>query len=65
MSVVYGDRGLSKMEFWKQFCRLEADIMSYLLRDFGVKNRTREPEFYAKIYNFSKDDTEVFTRLCQ
>ena len=31
MAVVYGKRGLSDMEFWKQICRIEKNIIFLLL----------------------------------
>ena len=65
MSVVYGDRGLSDMEFWKQLCRLEKDIIFLLLHDFGVKNRSREPDFYCRILKFTEEDRKAFTELCE
>lgn len=65
MSVVYGKRGLSDMEFWKQLCRLEKEIIFLLLHDFGVKNRSREPDFYSRILKFSDEDATAFKELCE
>ena len=39
MSVVYGKRSLSDMEFWKQMIKLEREVRNSLLHDFGIKNR--------------------------
>ena len=64
MSVVYGKRGLSEMEFWKQLCRLETDIIFLLLHDFGVKNRSREPDFFCNILRFSEEDKAKLRMLC-
>jgi len=38
MSVVYGKRSLSDMEFWKQMLKLEREVRNSLLHDFGIKN---------------------------
>lgn len=65
MSVVYGDRGLSEMEFWKQILKIEKLFVIFLLRDFGVKNRSREPEFYIRAYKMSDEDAEMFRKLCE
>ncbi len=64
MSVVYGERGLSAMEFWKQVCRLEKDIIFILLHDFGIKNRTKTPDFYTRILNFTEEDAAKLKELC-
>ena len=64
MSVVYGKRGLSEMEFWKHLCRMEKDMIFLLLHDFGVKNRSREPDFYCRILKFSEEDAKIFKELC-
>lgn len=64
MSVVYSKRGLSEMEFWKQLLKIEKLFIIFLLKDFGVKNRSREPEFYIKAYKMSDEDAEEFTKLC-
>jgi hypothetical protein len=53
------------MEFWKQICRIEKNIIFLLLHDFGVKNRSREPDFFVKVLKFSEDDKEAFTEICE
>ena len=65
MSVVYGERGLSKMEFWKHLCRMEKEIIFLLLHDFGMKNRSREPDFYCRILKMSEEDRKTFKELCE
>ena len=65
MSVVYGKRGLSEMEFWKQICRIEKNMIFLLLHDFGVKNRSREPDFFCRILKFSDEDKAAFTEICE
>jgi hypothetical protein len=65
MSVVYGERGLSEMEFWKLICRIEKNMIFLLLHDFGVKNRSREPDFFCRILKFSDEDRVSFIELCE
>ena len=65
MSVVYGKRGLSDMEFWKFLCRIEKNMIFLLLHDFGVKNRSREPDFYCRILKFSEEDKQKLLELCE
>lgn len=60
MSVVYGDRGLSTMEFWKQLCKLEKKVVFILLRDFGVKSKTRNLEYYSHVVNMTDEDRKQF-----
>ena len=65
MSVVYGKRGLSEMEFWKHLCRMEKEIIFLLLHDFGVKNRTRDPDFFCKVLRMSEEDRKTLKELCE
>lgn len=65
MSVVYGKRGLSEMEFWKHLCRIEKEIIFLLLHDFGVKNRTRDPDFFCKVLKMTDDDRKTLKELCE
>jgi hypothetical protein len=64
MSVVYGDRGLSNTQYWKELLALERDFRLYLLRDFGVKRRTREPEWYIHTLRMTPDHARQFRDLC-
>jgi len=65
MSVVYGKRSLSDMEFWKQMIKLEREVRNSLLHDFGIKNRIREPDFYSRICKMEEEDAEAFKALCE
>lgn len=65
MSVVAGLRSISEMRFWKVICRIEYKFTFMLLRDFGVKTRTRTPEFYEGVQQMSEDDAVVFSELCE
>ena len=64
MSVVYGKRGLSETEYWKELRALERDFRLCLLRDFGVKRRTREPEWYISTLQMTPDHARQFRDLC-
>ncbi len=64
MSVVYGKRGLSQMEFWKMINKIEKEIIFLLLHDFGVKTRTRSPQFYASVEHMNEADVEQFKSIC-
>jgi hypothetical protein len=65
MSVVYGERGLSSMEFWRQARILEKIFMNLLLHDFGIKSRSRQPEFYASVLKMEEVDAKQFADLCE
>ena len=65
MSVVYGKRGLSSMEFWKQLCRLEKEMIFLLLHDFGVRSRSRQPDFFAKILKMTDEDKRTLLEICE
>ena len=64
MSVVYGDRGLATLEVWKHMLKIEREVRSSLLRDFGIKSRAREPDFYSKVYKMEPKDGAAFEFLC-
>ncbi len=53
------------MEFWKQICRIEKNMIFLLLHDFGVKNRSREPDFVSHALKFSEEDRAMFMALCE
>jgi hypothetical protein len=44
---------------------MEKDIIFLLLHDFGVKNRSREPDFYCRILKMSDEDRQAFKELCE
>lgn len=53
------------MEFFHQAYLLRREVTTLLLHDFGVKNRAREPDFYARIYEMSEGDAQDLARLCE
>lgn len=65
MSVPKSDQNLSQMEFWKNACALEKELVFIVLHDFGIKPRVREPNFFAKVYKMKTEDAIVFNGLCE
>ena len=64
MSVVAGKRGASSTEFFKQAYRLYDEITQLLIRDFGVKTRTRDLGTFIHAAKMTQEDREKFTELC-
>ena len=48
------------MEFWKNANALEKELTFIVLKDFGIKPRTREPNFFSKVYNMKAEDAIMF-----
>lgn len=46
MSVLVKDRSLSKLEFYANARKLQLQISHLMARDFGVKPKARDPDFY-------------------
>ena len=53
------------MEFWKNACAIEKELVFIVLKDFGIKPRTREPNFYAKAYRMDADDSAALQGICE
>ena len=53
------------MEFWKNANALEKELTFIVLKDFGIKPRTREPNFFSKVYNMKAEDAIMFNGLCE
>ena len=53
------------MEFWKIACALEKELTFILMKDFGIKPRAREPNFFSKVYNMKAEDAIIFNGLCE
>ena len=53
------------MEFWKNACALEKELVFIVLHDFGLKRRAREPQFFSKVYNMKAEDAITFNGLCE
>jgi hypothetical protein len=52
------------MEFWKNACALEKELAFIVLKDFCIKPRTRDPDFYARAYRMNTDDATVLQEIC-
>ena len=53
------------MEFWKNACAIEKQMVFIVLHDFGIKPRAREPNFFAKVYNMKAEDAITFNGICE
>ena len=53
------------MEFWKNACALEKQMVFIVLHDFGIKPRVREPNFFAKVYKMKAEDAITFNGICE
>lgn len=63
MSVPKSERGLSQMEFYRNAIALREQMTFLLLRDFGVKKKTREFDDFCKQQSMSNEDKEAFAAL--
>ena len=53
------------MEFWKVANALEKELVFIAMKDFGIKPRAREPNFFSKVYNMKAEDALQFNGLCE
>ena len=65
MSVPEGRRGLSDMEFYRTAIRLRRDITFWLLRDFGVKDKTRDVKILSKTCKMEAQDAEKLKEILE
>lgn len=63
MAVLAKDRTISKLEFYKNACKLRRQLIFLMGRDFGVKPRIREPRFYTKKWDVQ--DAVTFSELLE
>ena len=66
MTVPVSERSESKPEFhiYHDAAKLRREVTFLLLHDFGVKSRSREPNFYIHAYSMAPDDAAIFKELC-
>lgn len=66
MTVPVSERGKSKPEFhiYHEAAKLRREVTFLLLHDFGIKSRSREPNFYVHAYGMEPTDAAVFKELC-
>ena len=65
MSVPKNKRTLSELEFFHNALVLRKEMTELLLRDFGIKNKTRSVNKEPFILKMEKDDQEVILELFQ
>ena len=46
-------------------CSIEKELAFIVLKDFGIKPRTRDPNFYTKAYRMSDEDASTLQELCE
>lgn len=63
MAVLAKDRRLSKLEFYMNAVKLRKQLIFLMGRDFGIKKRVRDVQFYTK--NWTADDTMIFNGLLE
>lgn len=63
MSVPKGERGLSGMEFYHTALALRREIISLLLRDFGLKKKERSIDLIAKMYGIDSTDEQTLKSI--
>jgi hypothetical protein len=57
MSVLAKDRSLSKLEFYMNARKLQLQMLHLMARDFGIKPKAREPNFYTSHMEESDRET--------
>lgn len=63
MSVPKGKRGVSELQFMITAIDLRREITNLLLRDFGLKDKVRTVEQYAKIKKMLEKDESDFLEI--
>lgn len=64
MSVPVGKRGESKLDFFYNAYHLTDDITRFLIKDFGVKNISRDLKAFTRKAKMDNEDKETFSALC-
>ncbi|MBR3880348.1 MAG: hypothetical protein IKJ34_01960 [Mailhella sp.] len=59
MSVPVSRRGISSMEFYNTAVQLRVELSRWLLRDFGIKDKTRRASVVAKAARMDEEDKET------
>lgn len=63
MSVIKNKRNLSGMEFYHNAVKLRREMTLLLLRDFGIKDKVRSVESFAKFQDMTDEDREALDYL--
>lgn len=65
ISVLVKDRGISSMDFFHNAIKLRKMIVELLLRDFGIKDKIRNPKVYANSIKMSDEDKIEWKRIIE
>lgn len=65
ISVLVKDRGISSMEFFHNAIKLRRMIVEFLLKDFGIKDKIRNPKVYANSIKMTDDDKAEWDHLTE
>ncbi len=65
MSVLKSKRGPSRLEFLHTAYVLRRKLVLLMLRDFGIKDKIRNPDFYARIHKMAEEDREKFLEITE
>ena len=65
ISVLVKDRGISSMDFFHNAIKLRKMIVELLLRDFGIKDKIRNPKVYANSIKMSDEDKIEWKRITE
>lgn len=63
MSVPKGKRSTSALQFYITAIDLRRELTLFLLRDFGIKDKVRTVENYARMKHMSEQDTGDFLNI--
>ena len=65
MTTKKSERKESKFQILKDAKEIRNTTVALVLRDFGIKDRTRKPDFYTKVYNMTDEDGKAFINLLE
>lgn len=65
MAVIKNDRNLSSLEFYHNAIILEKELIQFLLKDFGIRDKVRELKYFCDIKKLNSDDKEMFMKIVQ
>jgi hypothetical protein len=65
MSKPASERKPSKFDILENAKKIRNVVLGLLVRDFGIKNRTRNPEFYKRVYEMTDEDGQEFIAILE
>lgn len=63
MAVLASQRSLPNTDYYYNALQIRKNMTLLLLRDFGVKDKVRTVDFYAKMAKMNDEDTETFAGI--